>query len=138
MKMRETSISPQKEIINIIKKINTAWTKGRIEDFREFFHRDITIASPDFQNRLRGIVEVQKSYKDYYDNSKTLSFSESDFHIEIFDKTAAADYEYHIIYEINNKKYDGTGREIWIFINVNNKWLAVWRCMTNVVDKEVS
>lgn len=137
MKKREALNSSQKEIINIIKNINIAWTKGRIEDLRNFLHNDITIASPDFKNRLKGIDEVLKSYIDFYNNSKTFSFSESDFHIEIFNKTATADYEYHIIYEINNKKYDGTGREIWTFSEVNNRWLAVCRLLTNVVEKEV-
>ncbi len=138
MEKTEVLNSSQKEILNLIKSINRAWLGGRIEDLRKYFHNNIIMISPDFNNRMTGSEEIIKSYKDFYSNSKTYSFDESDFHVELFDKTATADYLYHIVYEINNKKYDGTGREIWTFSNTNNYWLAVWRFMTNVVDKEVS
>jgi hypothetical protein len=129
--------SPQKEILNLIKSINKTWLEGRIEDLRNFFHQNIVMISPDFNNRLTGSDEIIKSYKDFYNSSKTYGFNESDFHIELFDKTATADYLYHIIYEINNKKYNGTGREVWVFTNIKNHWFAVQRFMTNVADKEV-
>ena len=137
MKGKENFSSLQKEVMNVIKNINSAWLEGKIEDLRKYLHSDIITISPDFKTRLPGIDKVLKSYRDYCGNSKNYSFRESDFHVEIFDKTAVADYEYHIIYEINNKKYDGTGREIWTFSRVNNNWLAVWRLLVNVVDKEV-
>ena len=126
------------EILNIIKNINKSWLEGRIEDLRNYFHKDIIMISPDFKSRLTGIDEIIKGYKDFYNSSKTFSFEESDFHIKIFDGTASADYFYHIVYEINNKKYDGTGREIWTFSKINNYWLAVWRFMAMVVDSEIS
>ena len=137
MEKRETTDNSRKEIISIIKKINIAWTKGKIEDLKKYFYKNIVIVSPDFIDRLKGINEVLKSYKHFYDNSETYSFCESDFNVEIFNKTATADYEYRIIYKINNKKYDGTGREIWTFGFINSKWFALKRCMANVVDKEI-
>ena len=138
MQEKETINNLQKEILNVIKNINVAWTNGKTEDLRKYFYRDIVIASPDFKTRLKGIDEVLKSYQEFYENSKIYDFSESDFNIEIFDNTGTADYEYHIIYQMNNKKYDGTGREIITFSNINNKWLVIWRCLTNVVDKEIN
>jgi hypothetical protein len=56
----------------------------------------------------------------------------------VFDKTATADYLYHIIYEINNKRFEGTGREVWTFTNMINHWIAVQRFMANVIDKEIN
>ncbi len=102
----------QTEILSIIKNINKAWLEGRAEDLRNYFHEEIIMISPDFKSRLTGIGEIIKSYKGFYEKSKIYSFHESDFHIKVFDKTAITDYLYRIIYEINNKKYDGTGREI--------------------------
>jgi hypothetical protein len=133
----ETLSNSQKEILNLIKNINKAWLEGRIEDLKKYFHNNIIMIFPDFNSRMTGLEEIIKSYKDFYASSKTYSFDESDFHIDVFDKTANADYAYHIVYEINNKKYDGTGREIWTFANIDNDWFAVWRFMTNVVDKEI-
>ena len=137
MKEKKNPDKLRKEIINIIKNINIAWTKGKIEDIKKYLYKGIVIVSPDFKNRLKGIDDVLNSYKEFYENSKIYDFSENDFNVEIFDKIVATDYKYHIIYEINNKKYDGTGREIWTFGKINDRWLAVWRCLTNVVDKEI-
>ena len=138
MERKEALSGSQKEILNLIKNINKAWLEGRIKDLKNFFHQNIVMISPDFNNRLTGLDEVIESYKDFCNNSKIYSFDESDFHIEVFDKTATADYLFHIVYEINDKKYDGTGREIWTFANLNNRWLAVQRFMINVVDREIA
>ncbi|MEJ2615206.1 MAG: hypothetical protein P8Z35_09615 [Ignavibacteriaceae bacterium] len=137
MKEKENSDELRKDIISIIKNINIAWTKGKIEDLKKYLYKDIVIVSPDFKNRLKGIDDVLDSYKEFYENSKIYDFSEFNFNVEIFDKTATADYEYHIIYEINNNKYDGTGTEIWTFGNIHSKWFALRRCMANVIDKEI-
>lgn len=137
MKEKKNPDKLRKKVINIIKNINIAWTKGKIEDIKKYLYKGIVIVSPDFKNRLNGIDDVLNSYKEFYENSKIYDFSENDFNVEIFDKIVATDYKYHIIYEINNKKYDGTGREIWTFGKINDRWLAVWRCLTNVVDKEI-
>ena len=137
--MKKTILSnSQKEIIGLIKNINKAWLEGRIENLRKYFHKNIIMISPDFNSRMTGLEEIIKSYKDFYSNSKTYSFEESDFHIEVFDKTATADYLYHIIYEINNKRFEGTGREVWTFTNMINHWIAVQRFMANVIDKEIN
>jgi len=137
MKEKKNPDKLRKKVINIIKNINIAWTKGKIEDIKKYLYKGIVIVSPDFKNRLNGIDDVLNSYKEFYENSKIYDFSENDFNVEIFDKIVVTDYKYHIIYEINNKKYDGTGREIWTFGKINDRWLAVWRCLTNVVDKEI-
>ncbi len=138
MAANEVFNNNQSEILKVIKNINKSWLKGRIEDLKYYFHKDIIMISPDFKSRLSGIDEIIKSYKDFFCSSKTFIFEESDFHIKIFNDTAAADYFYHIVYKINNKKYDGTGREIWTFSKINNHWLAVWRFLANVVDNEIS
>jgi hypothetical protein len=128
----------ENEILSIIKNINKAWLQGNIEDLRKYFHQEIIMISPDFRNRMSGIETILESYKDFFSRSIIHSFAESDFHIHIFDNTAAADYYYHIVYEINGKKYGGTGREIWTLSKIKNKWLAVWRFMADVSDKEIN
>jgi Domain of unknown function (DUF4440) len=137
MKKIESMEKSRDEIFNIIKNINRTWLEGRTEDLRRFFHNDIITISPDYKNRLEGIDNVIKSYKDFFENSKTYEFEESDFHIELFDKTATADYLYQITYEINHKKYTGNGREVWVF-SKTDKWQGVWRFIFNISEKEIN
>lgn len=135
--MSEILNQNQMEIFNIIKNINKAWLNGKINELRNYFHNNIVMMSPDFASKLTGIEEIVKSYWEFIEKSKIYEFEESDFQINVFDNTAIGTYTYRIIYEINNKKYDGTGREIWTFSKVNKSWFAVWRYMANVVDKEI-
>jgi hypothetical protein len=118
----------QDEIWQIIKSMNITWVKGNPEDLKNFFHENMVIyASESFQKLSVGREKCVDSYKRFSKNAKILEFEEKDPQIDIFGTTAIVSYSYEITYDINNEIIQDEGRDLFVFVQLGNKWQAVWR-----------
>lgn len=119
------------ELRDIVKKINQLWVGGNAEKLSEFFHRDMIIAGPDLKMMGAGREDCVKGYVDFSSQARVLKYDESDFKINAWGNTAKVDYSFKITYEMAGKRYDDTGRDLFIFTKDDNKgnWLAVWRML---------
>ncbi|MGA2667345.1 MAG: nuclear transport factor 2 family protein [Ignavibacteria bacterium] len=121
--------SAQQEIWQVIQKINNAWSENRTEELHQYFYKDFVIVGTDLHPLAKGRDACIKSYKDFVSEAVVHEYKESDPVIDIFDDTAVAGYKFDITYEMKGKTYIEDGRDLFVFINGNGKWLAVWRML---------
>jgi hypothetical protein len=57
--------------------------------------------------------------------------------VQVIGDTAVVTYRFDMIYEREKKREHSTGRDLWVFAQHGDQWLAVWRTMLDVVDEVV-
>ncbi len=117
------------EILQLVQRMNDAWTKGGSAELAPFFREDIVMVHPDFTQRTEGREACAATYDDFCKQAAILDFKISNPGIEVFGNTAIATYSYEIAYEMGGERFNDTGRDIFVFVRENDRWLAVWRTM---------
>jgi len=126
------------EIRKLIERMNDAWTKGGPGKLAPFFHENIVMVSPDFTQRTQGREACAASYDDFCKQAVILDFKIGVPGVEVFGNTAIATYAYEISYEMGGEQFNDTGRDIFVFVRENGRWLAVWRTMIISEAKSVN
>jgi uncharacterized protein (TIGR02246 family) len=117
------------EIWELVQHMNNAWAKGGPDELASFFHEDIVMVHPDFTQRTEGKAGCVASYEDFRKQAEILDFKISNPGIDVFGDTAITTYSYEIAYEMGGERFNDTGRDVFIFVRENGRWLAVWRTM---------
>lgn len=125
-------LDEKKVIEQIIRNINNAWTTANFEDLNEYFHEDMIIAQPGKEIMGKGRQTCVESYRQFVNNVELKEYYESNYEINIWGNTAVVSYSYDIIYKMNNKEFDESGVDVFVFSRAENKWLAVWRSISPV------
>ena len=115
------------EIWQIVKEINDSWVLGRPENLDHYFHKEIVFVAPGFSQRIEGRTACVDSFRDFCKNARVCDFKSADPAIDIFAGTAIATYSFKVEYELNNETFQEGGRDVWVFIRAEDKWLAIWR-----------
>ena len=117
----------QQEIWQLIQDLNDTWVKGRPEDLLDLFHEDMVIISPDFQELGRGKEVCMQSYKDFSTKADIKDLKIMNPRIDVYENTAITSYSFEITYEMKDKIFHDTGRDMFVFVREGGKWQAVWR-----------
>jgi len=120
-------VDPKEEIRQLLKKINRAWTEGRTEILNEVFHQDMVIVSPDFQVLGKGREACVKSYEAFMKQATLREFTESEPAIEVWGLTAVASYRFDMAWEKDGQSFQDSGRDVFVFSLLGDRWQAVWR-----------
>lgn len=117
------------EIWQLVQRMNEAWAKDGPEELASFFHEDIVMVHPDFTQRTEGRAACVASYEDFRKQAAILHINIGNPGIDVFGDTAIVTYSYEIAYEMGGERFNDTGRDIFVFVRENDRWLAVWRTM---------
>jgi uncharacterized protein (TIGR02246 family) len=118
------------EIWQLVQRMNDAWAKpGGPEDLASFFREDIVMVNPGFTQRTEGRDACVASYEGFCKQAAILDLKLSNPGIDVFGDTAIATYSYEIAYEMGGERFNDTGRDVFVFVRENDRWLAVWRTM---------
>ena len=115
------------EIRQLLLSLNEAWVQGRPEDLGRHFDEDMVIVHPG--GRAEGRETCVNSYRDFVAQATVHEYKESEFEIDCWGNTAVASYRFDIAYEMNGGHYRESGRDVFVFIRRDERWLAVWRTM---------
>jgi hypothetical protein len=126
----------QYKIWQIIREINESWVSGNPDDLKKYFHEEMVIASPDFQEQGRGREVCVESYKSFSSQAIIRDFKEKYPKIFVFGATAIASYIFQMSYEMNGKNFEDAGRDMFIFIREGDKWQAIWRTILPVTTNK--
>ncbi len=122
----------QRELWELIQKINGCWYKGDPLQLADFFHPNIVFNSPDFKHQITGKDNCAQTYIDFMNNSKVLLYNEGNPTVGIFSNTAIVTYDFEMKYEQNNKTYHETGTDIMVFERHQDTWKVIWRGLSNL------
>ena len=118
--------SHSEEIGRLIQKINQAWKSGGADQLIDFFHPDMVIVGPGFQELGRGRDVCIESYREFAANAKVIDYTESDLKIGVWGDTAVCTYAWSMTYERDGKQSRDTGTDQFVFSRQGGKWLAVY------------
>jgi uncharacterized protein (TIGR02246 family) len=125
--MDELTTTAQKEVWDVIRRINAAWLERQPERLRDLFHDRIVIVGAEGQRFGEGKEPCVESYRSFCANASVASFQESDRQVDVYDCVAIVSYRFEIEYTLEGKAHRETGRDLFVLEKVNGRWLAVWR-----------
>lgn len=120
-----------------MRRINRVWLDGQVEDLAPMMHPEIVMTFPGFTGRIQGRDAFLSGFRDFCQNARIHEFRDHDHQIDIAGDTAVVTFRYDMIYERSGERYHSTGRDLWVFQNQSNAWIAVWRTMLDVEETAV-
>ena len=117
----------QQEIWQLIQDLNEAWIKGCPEKLNDFFHENMIIVSPDFQELGRSRQSCIKGYEDFCNQATVHHYEEINPRIDVHGNIARATYYFELSYEMNSKIFNDKGWDVFVFVNERERWWATWR-----------
>lgn len=115
----------QQEIWAFVRAMNDAWTKGDPERLMEFFHPDMIAVTPVDRLRHETGAECVAGWQRFAQAARILSWEEREPLIRVFGNAAVVCYYYETVFEMNGRRIDSSGRDLFYLIRENNRWLAV-------------
>lgn len=122
------------QVHDVLAAINKAWRNGQPMEMYEYLHPDITMALPGFKEKAVGRHTFLASFVEFCANAQIVQYSESDEAINVIDKVAIATFRFKMVYDRVSYRAESSGRDVWVFERVGNKWLAVWRTMIELQE----
>lgn len=116
------------EVWQIVLKVNRAWTvEGKIDQLKDYFHRDMVAITPNDAKRLRGQSACFAGWLGFTQIAKTNYFKEIDPLIQIYcgGNAAVVTYDYEGEFVINGQTMILRGRDMMVLIKENDRWWVV-------------
>lgn len=117
----------------VLERINEVWLQedpDRIaEDLEEYFDDRAVIVASSFAPMTHGKAESIASYADFKRQAKVHSCTFSEPIIHVAGDTAVATSTWQIAYTMDDKRYEETGNDVYVFALRSGTWRTVWRAM---------
>jgi ketosteroid isomerase-like protein len=120
-----------------LRRINEAWLSGQPEKMRPLLDEKIVMVYPGFAGRSEGQEAFIAGYTDFCGQALMISFQESDLQIDVRGATVVASYAFEMTYERKGDKYLSKGRDLWVFTQKQDEWVAVWRTMLDLTEETI-
>ena len=122
----------QREIWELIRKSNRAWTAGVVHEVAQLFDDRAVLVGPGMQSRIEGRDAIVKSYEDYVHHARTHAFEELEHSIDVFGDIAVASYRFEVRYTLNGEEQEReeSGQEVLVLRRAPEGWKALWRTQT--------
>jgi hypothetical protein len=115
-------------------RINQAWLNGRVEDLAPMVHPEIVMVFPDFAGRIQSREDFLAGFHDFCQNTTIQEYNERDQQVDIAGDTAVITFRYEMVYQRSGERYRATGRDLWVFRELGETWIAVWRAMLSMTE----
>jgi len=129
--MNEITNPAQKEVWDIVRRINAAWLDNQPEKLLELFHDRMVIVGSGGNRYGEGKDLCVDSYRSFIQSAKIAHFHETDPRVDVFDTVAIVSYGFEIEYTMDNKTLREGGRDTFVLERFGGQWLAVWRQMVD-------
>ncbi len=117
------------QVHTVLASINAAWRNGRPSSMREYLHPEIVMALPGFKEFIHGREILIGSFEEFCKNAKVIEYEESDEHIDVIEGCAIVTFKFRMLYERPAYRELSQGRDMWVFRQQQDRWIAVWRAM---------
>jgi hypothetical protein len=117
----------QHEIWQVLREITDSWVQGRPDDLEKHFHADVVFVAPGFGQRLEGRAACVDSFRDFCSTAVVHNYTTTGPSLDVVAETAIAAYAFEIEYGLGSESFSEAGRDVWVFVRDQDRWLAVWR-----------
>src|SRR5262249_40063567 len=118
------------DVRQLVGRINEAWRSGQAEHLGDYFHPDMVIVGPGYQELARGRDACVASYRAFLQASVVRAYRESDLAVREWGGVAVATYAWEMDYEQGGRLHRESGTDLFVFERQGETWLAVWRFIT--------
>jgi hypothetical protein len=126
----------QTAIAEAMERLNRAWLGGHPQEMVGWLHPDVVAIAPGFVGRVRGREALVKSFVDFLHAAVIRDFSHGDYEVDVIGRSALVAFTFTMTYSLGEKTYASTGRDVWGFSRDDTEWLAVWRMMLDVDERD--
>jgi ketosteroid isomerase-like protein len=120
-------MDPVAEIQELVRKINDAWLNGTVAQLHGYFHDDMVIRGPQFQELCRGKAACVKSYEEFLAQAKVKDYKDTAPSIDVFGVSAVATFQWEMTYELSGQEYCEPGSDTLVLTKESGRWLVLWR-----------
>lgn len=117
----------------VLERINEVWLEadpeGIEKSLEEYFDEQAVIVGPSFAPMAHGNQESIGSYADFKRHAKVHSCSFSEPAIHVAGDTAVATSGWQIAYTMDDRQFEESGHDIYVFALRSGAWRVVWRAM---------
>ncbi len=117
------------QVHTVLASINAAWREGHPPSMREYLHPEIIMALPGFKESIHGREILVGSFEEFCKNARVVEYEESDEHIDVIEGCAIVTFKFRTLYERAAYRELSQGRDMWVFRQQQDRWIAVWRAM---------
>jgi uncharacterized protein (TIGR02246 family) len=121
----------QREVWDVVRRINAAWREGHPERLSELLHDQMVIIGPDGRRFAEGKEPCVASYREFCESAPVTFYQESDPQVDVYETTAVVSYQYEIEYSLEGKVHREAGRDVFVLEKQDGRWLAVWRQLSS-------
>jgi hypothetical protein len=125
--MDELITEAQKEVWEVVRRINAAWLDKETDRLLELFHDRIVIVGAEGRRYGEGKTACVDSYQSFCEQAAVTLYHESDRQVDVYSTVAVVGYRFEIEYTMGGKTARDTGRDLFVLEKENGRWQAVWR-----------
>jgi len=118
----------KQEVLSILEIMNKCWTtENNVEKLDEYFHKNIVVFEPGRRELRVGKKECIDGWKSFVENNKINYWKESEHLVQLYNggKSAVVTYYWEISTENNDRNFISKGRDMFVFVKEDEKWLAI-------------
>ena len=115
----------QQDIWAFIRAMNDAWTKGDPESLTDFFHPEMIAVTPVDRLRHESGAACVAGWSRFAQAVHILSWQEREPLIRVFGDAAVVCYYYDTVFEMNGRRIESSGRDLFYLIRDRGRWLVV-------------
>jgi hypothetical protein len=119
----------RREILKFLRKIETAWLGGRIEELRGCFRDDAVLVAPDLEQRLEGRDPIVDSYAQFLQEARLLAFDSEPPMVDVFGDSAVTVTPWTVEYEREGEIHREAGGDLLVLARERDEWKVAWRTL---------
>lgn len=119
----------RKEILKLLSRIETAWTRGEIQELRACFREDAVLVGPDLEQRIEDRDSIVDSYVEFLREATILAFNSEPPSVDVFGDTAVTVTPWTARYELEGTLHSDAGSDLLVLIRGEDGWRVAWRTL---------
>ena len=119
----------RREIVKLLRRIENAWTGGRIDELRDCFSPDAVLVGPDLVQRLVGRDPIVDSYAEFLEAAMIVSFESEPPSVDVFGDTAVTLTPWSVSYELEGTTHHESGNDLIVLMRGGDGWKVAWRTL---------
>lgn len=108
-----------------LRSLNDAWAKGKPDDLKNYFHKDMVAITATERERLEGREACFTSWNNFVKAAKIHYWKELEPKIQIYGNTAVVTYYFDMSFDMGGQTVKLGGRDMFVFVKEGEKWWAV-------------
>ena len=116
----------QHEVWQTVQALNRAWTSGKCDELKDYFHDGMIAITPTDRSRLEGKQACIDGWTRFVAATTKMHYwKEFDPKIQVYGDTAIVTYYFEMSCDMGGKTIQLTGRDMLVLVREKGKWLVV-------------